>query len=222
MFWQVTALELEQIEIMPARIRIASILRKAILAGEFQSGQKLSLPELGKNLGVSRTPVREALQMLEAEGLVELRMNRTAVVKKIDTKFIIDHYEMRILLECEAVARATANQMDTSSLVTHQQKILVHLDELTHEEYVSYNQVIHTTIWKAANNQKLYNFLMNLWNGPSIGRTTVAKEHRLKSIEEHGEILQFIQARNQEKAKQAMDKHIRRSMNNILESYNFN
>lgn len=215
-----TTLELEQIEIMPARIRVASILRKAILAGEFQSGQKLSLTELGKNLGVSRTPVREALQMLAAEGLVELRMNKTAVVKKIDTKFILDHYEMRILLECEAVVRATANQMDTTALAAQQKKILNNLDELTQEEYVAYNQVLHTSIWKAANNQKLYNFLMDLWNGPSIGRTTKATDHRLKSIEEHGEIIQFIQARNPEKAKQAMDKHIRRSMNNILESYN--
>ncbi|HHW12696.1 MAG TPA: GntR family transcriptional regulator [Firmicutes bacterium] len=207
---------------MPARIRVASILRKAILAGEFQSGQKLSLTELGKNLGVSRTPVREALQMLASEGLVELRMNRTAVVKKIDTKFIMDHYEMRILLECEAVVRATNNQMDTSFLDAQQQRILQKINELTQDEYVAYNQVLHTTIWKAANNQKLYNFLMDLWNGPSIGRTTKATDHRLKSIEEHGEIIHFIQARNPEKAKQAMDKHIRRSMHNILESYNFN
>ncbi|NLW56624.1 MAG: GntR family transcriptional regulator [Firmicutes bacterium] len=206
---------------MPTRIRVASILRKAILAGEFQSGQKLSLTELGKNLGVSRTPIREALQMLAAEGLVELRMNKTAVVKKIDTKFILDHYEMRILLECEAVVRATANQMDTTALAEQQKKILNRLDELTEEEYIAYNQVLHTSIWKAADNQKLYNILMDLWNGPSIGKTTSTAEHRLRSIEEHGEIIQFIQSRNPQNAKQAMDKHIRRSMNNILESYNF-
>ena len=52
--------KLETLEMMPTRIRIASILRKAILSGEFQEGEELSLTAIGNNLGVSRTPVREA------------------------------------------------------------------------------------------------------------------------------------------------------------------
>ena len=211
---------LEQVEIMPARIKIASILRKAILAGEFHEGQELSLTDLERKLGVSRTPVREAFQTLASEGLIQLRMNRGAIVKGINPKFITDHYEMRILLECEAVARATVNRMDTSHLFEIQQKIVDNLSIVTQDEYINYNQVLHTSIWKAADNQKLSNFLMGLWNGPSVGKTTIDAEHRFESIKEHGEIIQYIYSYEPDKAKKAMDKHIRRSMNNILDSYN--
>ena len=108
---------MESLEMMPARVRITSILKKALLAGEYKSGQELSLTEIAEKLGVSRTPVREAFQTLAAEGLIELRMNKGAIVKQIDQKFITDHYEMRILLESEAAVRAARNGMDVSELL---------------------------------------------------------------------------------------------------------
>ena len=91
---------------MPVRVQITAILRKALFSGEYKSGDELSLTETAERLGVSRPPVREAFQTLEAEGLIELRMNRGAIVKTIDEKYITDHYEMRILLESEAAKRA--------------------------------------------------------------------------------------------------------------------
>ena len=69
---------------MPARVRVASELRKAIYAREYRSGDPLSLTEVAERLGISRTPVREAFQELENEGLITLRMNRGAVVNNID------------------------------------------------------------------------------------------------------------------------------------------
>ena len=95
---------------MPVRVQITAILRKALFSGEYKSGDELSLTETAERLGVSRTPVREAFQTLEAEGLIELRMNRGAIVKTIDEKYITDHYEMRILLESEAAKRAAERQ----------------------------------------------------------------------------------------------------------------
>ena len=100
---------MESMEIMPARIRIASILKKALFSGEYKSGDELSLTEIAKKLGVSRTPVREAFQQLESEGLIKLRMNKGAIVNPIDEKYIRDHYEMRMLLESEAAYRAAKN-----------------------------------------------------------------------------------------------------------------
>ena len=75
---------------MPVRVQITAILRKALFSGEYKSGDELSLTETAERLGVSRTPVREAFQTLEAEGLIELRMNRGAIVKTIDEKYITD------------------------------------------------------------------------------------------------------------------------------------
>ena len=75
---------MESLELLPARVRIASILKKAILAGEYKSGEELSLTGIAEQLGVSRTPVREAFQTLASEGLITLRMNRGAIVNSID------------------------------------------------------------------------------------------------------------------------------------------
>ncbi|MFR2693936.1 MAG: GntR family transcriptional regulator [Enterocloster bolteae] len=66
----------------------------------------MSLTDIANNLGVSRTPVREAFQILSSENLILLRMNKGAIVKGITTKTIREHFEMRSLLEGEAAVRA--------------------------------------------------------------------------------------------------------------------
>ena len=78
---------------MPTRIRIASILRKAILSGEFKEGEELSLTDIANNLGVSRTRVHEAFQILSSENLILLRMNKGAIVKESPSKTIREHFE---------------------------------------------------------------------------------------------------------------------------------
>jgi DNA-binding GntR family transcriptional regulator len=209
---------MESIELMPARVQITSILKKAILSGEYKSGQELSLVEVSSKLGVSRTPVREAFQALAADGLIELRMNKGAIVKTIDEKFVKDHYEMRNLLESEAAARAAEKGMDVQEFLNKSDDMLEHLDGISQQEYSQLNQNIHMAIWKAADNQKLYSFLMSLWNGPSFGKANSQREHFELSIKEHIKMLHFIKAGDAESAREVMQYHITRSMNNILKS----
>ena len=108
---------METLEIMPVRVKVTAILKKAILSGEYQKGEELSLTDISNKLGVSRTPVREAFQALEAEGLIKLRMNKGALVLGVDEKFIKDHYEVRALLESEAAQKAAINKMDVTALL---------------------------------------------------------------------------------------------------------
>lgn len=210
---------MESLELLPIRVRVTAILKKALLAGEYKSGEELSLTGVAEQLGVSRTPVREAFQSLAAEGLIELRMNRGAVVKGIDEKFIIDHYDMRILLECEAAARAAENSMEVSELLADLNHLSEHLETADARAYEALNQKIHTSIWKAADNQKLYSFLSSLWNGPSTGRANSEAEHFRKSTREHIDLLLAIQAGQVEDARQIMCRHISRSKENILRSF---
>lgn len=214
------AKNLEPIDVLPARIRIASILRKAILAGEFDEGQELSLTDIASQVNVSRTPVREAFQMLANEGLIELRMNKSAIVKRISVDLIKDHYDMRILLEGEAIARATLNNMDATELSAIHSRMLEYGQDFTSETYRTYNQTFHTTIWKASNSSKLFSFLSGLWNGSSFGKTVAELDHQLEAIEEHTKMLYYIKNREPYLAKKEMQHHIERSMNNILDSYN--
>lgn len=207
---------MQSVELMPARVQITSILRKAILSGEYQGGQELSLVEVSEKLGISRTPVREAFQTLAAEGLIELRMNKGAIIRTIDEKFVRDHYEMRILLESEAAERAAKNGMETRDLLNRSRFMKDYLQDISKEEYSELNQKIHMAVWTAADNQKLYSILMNLWNGPSIGKNNSEKEHFEKSVDEHIQLLECIAKGDSAEAKKVMEYHITRSMHNIL------
>ena len=163
---------METLEVLPVRIRITSILRKAIYAGEYKSGDELSLTDVAARLGVSRTPVREAFQMLESEGLITLRMNKGAIVNTIDRKFIRDIFEMRILLESQAAFLAAKNGMEEETLnklLERSFSMQDHPDPLDSGEYVALNQAIHQAVWQAADNHQLTGYLLELWNGPSVG-----------------------------------------------------
>lgn len=207
---------METLELVPTRIRIASIIRKAILTGEYESGQELSLTGVAQRLGCSRTPVREAFQSLEAEGLITLRMNKGAIVNFIDDKFIRDHFEMRSLLESEAAARAAKNGMTSENLLAALQEIQSRMDQVSTAEYEELNTRIHRSIWHAANNQKLLCYLQELWNGPSTGHSVLeTQEHYKKSTQEHLEILEAIRNGDEDQARTVMKKHICRSMSNI-------
>lgn len=211
---------MESLELMPVRVRITSILKKAIFSGEYHSGDELSLTEVAARLGVSRTPVREAFQALAAEGLITLRMNKGAVVNTIDRKFIRDNFEMRILLEAEAAARAAANGMDISELLERLYEMRDHFDMMEQRDYETLNQDIHMGIWTAADNQKLKHYLMELWNGPSTGHSIREDSlHYKNSTFEHISILHFIRDRQSEQARRAMVQHISRSMDNILKNF---
>ena len=198
---------------MPVRVQITAILRKALFSGEYKSGDELSLTETAERLGVSRTPVREAFQTLEAEGLIELRMNRGAIVKTIDEKYITDHYEMRILLESEAAKRA--------DYIKKLEALQSHMDSVSTEEYEELNLAVHSAIWTAADNEQLYKFLSSLWNGPSVGIASPKLDHYIKSTQEHIDILKAIQKQDAKAAQKEMAKHIERSLNNILKNFKF-
>lgn len=210
---------MESFQNLPTRIRVASTLRKSILSGEISQGEELSLTDIASKLGISRTPVREAFQMLAAEGFITLRMNKGALVNGISEAFIVDHFEMRMLLEGEAVVRSMRCGMDISRLASRQKSIADRLEQITSEEYSQSNQEFHTTIWLSAGSPKLYSFLSGLWNGPSIGRDTNALSHRQLSVEEHLQILRCIDQHDEKQGRAIMEQHIRRSMNNLLFSY---
>ncbi len=211
--------KLESVNMLPVRYKIASIIRKAILSGEYETGEELSLTEIAEQLGVSRTPVREAFQMLNTEGLIELRLNKGAIVKGISEKVIKDHFDIRNILEGEAVARAALKSMDFTELKESQEFIEQLGNDFTVEQFQHANQLFHTAIWKAADNEKMYEMLISLWNGSSFGKTVSEKEHQIKSIEEHRKILEYMIAGNPYNAKIEMKNHLMRSMQNILDSY---
>lgn len=213
--------KLENFYTLPARIRIASILRKAIFLGTFKTGEELSLTAIAAQLNVSRTPVREAFQMLESENLLELRMNKGAIVKDINTNFFKDYYEVRILLETKAIEKAIENDIDISYLEELHKKFKKKKSLMTEEDYREYNQNFHFYIWKNANNEKLFSLILNLWNGAFFEMVGKSK-HIKKSLEEHEKIIEAIKLKDIEKSKAFVESHLKTSLENILKSKSSN
>ena len=92
-------LGLKPIQLLPARERVASALRKAILTRQISEGEVLTLDNTAKELGISITPVREAFQILARDGLIELKQNKGAVVLGINEHTLREHYQIRAVLE---------------------------------------------------------------------------------------------------------------------------
>lgn len=211
---------MEQFEVMPVRVRLTAVLKKAIYTGELKSGQELSLTDIAAQTGVSRTPVREAFQALAAEGLITLRMNKGAIVNQIDADFIRDHYELRALLEAAAAEKAAEKKPDVSGLLERAYELLKDPGSVSRDEYEKLNQDIHMTLWNESGNKRMKDLLMDLWNGPSTGESPEERRsHYQKSTEEHIRILEAVQKGDPAAAKEAMNGHIIRSMNNILRYY---
>ena len=208
-------IELEEFYTFPTRVKIASILRKAIFSGDIKAGEELSLTDISNKLNVSRTPVREAFQILESENLLELRMNKGAIVKCIDDNFFKDYYEVRILLEAKAIEKSINNGIDVSYLEKVHNEFEKNIESSTEEDYKKYNQNFHFYIWKNANNEKLFSILLRLWNGPSF--QIIGKRNYIDvSLEEHKEIIEAIKEKNVKRAVSCVETHLNTSLKNIL------
>lgn len=109
-------LGLKPIKLLPARERVASALRKAIIAQQIKEGETLTLETTAQQLGVSITPVREAFQILERDGLISLQQNRGATVLGINEKTLREHYQVRAVLEKAACELCCENGADLSSV----------------------------------------------------------------------------------------------------------
>ena len=210
---------LKKLEPLPAREQVASLLRKSILSGELRGGQLITLDNIGEQVGMSRTPVREAFQILAGEGLIELRRNRCAVVKGISPKMIRDHFEMRILLEGEAARRACAKGGDIGDIAEAYEEGKIAGQNNDFSQYTVCNQKFHVKIWEHADNEKLKNFLTQLWNGLSRDRHMPAEDYLKVSQTEHDKIMDAMRKQDPEAAQAAMRYHIQRRMEDMLSSF---
>lgn len=214
-------INLKKVQMLPAREQVASILRSSILSGGISKGQSITLDSIGEQVGMSRTPVREAFQILANEGLLELRQNRCAIVKGISEEAIKDHYEMRVLLETEALKRACEHMSDeTLKAIQNVNKQGQRAkDAGDTEAYNLANQAFHMTIWEAADSEKLKSFLSLLWNGLSMNHLVTAQEYAGISLADHNKIVAQLEKKDYEGACETMRQHIIYSMNSTLANY---
>lgn len=206
------------------RGRAATVLRSATTRGEFvyaqlreeifsrklQSGDRLREIELADRLEVSRTPVREALQRLGAEGLVTVTSSRGMVVTELTPDNVMELYAMREILE-GAAARFAAERASPLEIEFLQNSIARMRDVISPSEAAAQNQQLHDFIVRAAHNQFLRKAVNVLGDAMALlGTTTYSVPGRIESgLHDNEEIVACIAQRDAQAAEQAARRHIR-------------
>lgn len=205
-------LTLNMSEYLPLRDVVFKTLRQAILKGELAPGERLMEVKLANRLGVSRTPIREAIRMLELEGLVVMVPRKGAEVAKISEKSLRDVLEVRGALEelsaSLACERMEAEEAEKLKQAVEEFKEVVFGDDLI--AIAQKDEQFHDVIYQATKNAKLVLMVNNLREQMYRFRMEYIKDNkkRGKLVEEHEAILKAILARDVEAAKEALRQHI--------------
>ena len=202
--------------------RVFQRIREDILNGKYQEHDELREAALGKELGVSRTPVREALRQLELEGLVTIIPNRGAYVTGISQKDIWDIYRLRSLLEglCArwAVEHITEEQLDElEEVILLSEFQLKKGSGFSAEQVTSLDGRFHAVLYEASGSRILSHVLTDFHNYVQAARksSVISEERARKSIREHKQILRAIRDRDAEMAEQLANEPILHVMQNL-------
>lgn len=195
-------------------LRVRGELRQAILDGTLAPGERLRAEAVAERFDASRTPVREALILLEREGLVDLEPHRGAVVRLFDAADLVDVYEVRALLESHAAGRAAAR---ISESVLDRLAELCALGEVrdgrTPEavaEQIELNDEFHRLILEAAASPRLTAAMRGVAGIPRAFRSAfwASDEQRTRSLFCHRELLAALRAGRPELAEAVMLMHV--------------
>jgi DNA-binding GntR family transcriptional regulator len=186
-------------------------LREAILKGVFKPGERLRQQDIAKKFGVSRIPVREALQRLEAEGLVKIQPYKGAVVAGLTIDDLREIFFLRALLEGTAAglaaARMTAKAVDSISALLAQMEYLVRHNPDVHV-LGDINARFHEAIYKQADSPKLYKMIKELWVSFPKSSLLFPSERASESLKEHQEIADALLSKDANRAETLMRAHI--------------
>ena len=202
-------------EYLPLRDVVFNTLRKAILKGELKPGERLMEIALAEKLGVSRTPVREAMRKLELEGLVVMIPRRTE-------KDLNDVLEVRMALENlsieNACARMTEEQLD--DLWKAAKNFEDTMAEGNLVKLAEADVAFHEVIYKSSDNRRLNQVLNNLREQIYRYRVEYLKDEETRNllVKEHEEIYEAIKNRDLKKAKEISYQHIENQREAIIRS----
>ena len=199
-------------EYMPLRDVVFYTLRQAILKGEMAPGERLMEIQLAKKLGVSRTPIREAIRKLELEGLVIMIPRKGAEVAGITEKALRDVLEVRRSMEELAMELAVARmqEKDIKALEAARIEFREALSSSDMIRIAQADEKFHDVIYAGTYNDKLVQILNNLRDQIYRYRLEYIKDtgKRQLILIEHENILNAVKTRNVELGKRAMREHI--------------
>jgi DNA-binding GntR family transcriptional regulator len=216
-------MELARLKRQRATDEVYESLRQAVLNHVFQPGERLQLDEIAGKLGVSQTPVRNAVQKLASEGLIEIRPRSGTFVATLTKREIEETFELRRALEClaaeRAISRMTAEDIaEMKSLVARMAEPVVDDTGLLRRQ--QWNTQFHAILIRASGNQRLQEMYDELRANIQIARIHVAEHNRGSRFDmeqaEHEAIIAALDARDLEALQQALTAHIDRAKVSLI------
>lgn len=205
----------------PLRDVVFENLREAILEGKLKPGQRLMEVQLAEQLGVSRTPVREAIRKLELEGLVVMLPRKGAYVANMSLKDIMDVLEIRASLEGLAayLAAERISEDDVKKLYKIAEEFKQSTMDADIDTLLKKDVEFHECIFKATNNKRLHQLINSLWEQVYRFRVTYISDYdsSLSIVEEHKLIADAIAKGDSELAKKYATEHIEKAEQFMLE-----
>lgn len=205
----------------PLRELVLTSLREAIFNGTLKPRERLMEVQLAQELGVSRTPVREALRKLEQEGFINIIPRKGAYVAELSLKDIEDVFEIRIALEGLAASlcaeRITGEELRELERLLLAKEIYIQHQDL--QQVVVVDGDFHATLYQGSHNARLKNILENLRDQIQRYRTTsLSFPGRMDiSLKEHRQILQAITKGDGAKASLLLQEHLQNTKKTLLE-----
>ncbi len=197
-----------------ASLRVAAHLRRAILAGDLAPGQRIRQEEVAERLGASRLPVREALRMLQSEGLTELEPNKGARVTRLDARELDIVYQMRERLEPLALRESVPEltEADIERLADIETRIEASTDV---EEFLRLDSEFHLLTYSGCHAEPLAGTVLRLWNSTQHYRRlfmgVIGSAQRWIVYAEHNLMVDAIRRRDTVDAGRYLEGHIRRT-----------
>lgn len=199
--------------------RVYNHIRDGILAGTFAKGDELKEKNIGDELGVSRTPVREALRQLELEGLVSIIPNKGAFVEGVSTDDIRDIYEIRALLE-GLCARWAATRISDELMAAMEENIYLtefHEEKGNAKKLLELDNRFHELLYEAGGSKELMRVLKDYHEYVGrVRKVTLGETKRAKnSTHEHKQICEAIKNHDALLAEKCAREHINNSKKNM-------
>ncbi len=205
----------------PLREIVSDALRQAIRDGILPPGERLMEIPLAEELGVSRTPIREAIRILEQEGLIVMIPRRGTYVADMSLKDVTEVFELRSILEelaAELAAERITNE-EIEALEQHLVEIGNYMNENNLDNVVQADILFHEILYKASRNDRLVEMINNLREQTLRFRTlSMSQTGRLaKTWDEHRQLVEAISDRDVERARQIARIHMEESEKTLLE-----
>ena len=204
----------------PLRELVFESLREAIINGRLYPGERLMEIQMAEEMGVSRTPVREAIRKLELEGFVVMIPRKGAYVAGISIKDIADVFEVRAALE--ALAAGLAAERITEGELDELERYLVEISELREsgnlDAIVEKDTMFHDVIYRASRNERLVQIVTHLQEQIHRFRTaSLARPGRTRdALDEHKKLVEAISDRDVELAQKLAREHIENAENSMI------